>query len=163
MPRLLALYPHFTLAPVPNTAAHNQLITARVHLAVSNSTCQPALLSPLILPSFSLPCSSECPPPPPPPHWIIYIRSPGVSLTASHSCQSITTSRRFILNSFHICPQLSFPTAAIWVWTTAISNAEMRPFTLLYPPAARVICQGANLSVSLPCSRPFRALQRSSE
>lgn len=63
MPRLLALYPHFTLAPVPNTAAHNQLITARVHLAVSNSTCQPALLSPLILPSFSLPCSSECPPP----------------------------------------------------------------------------------------------------
>ena len=115
-------------------------------------------LFPLILPSFSLPCCSEWPP-----LLIIYIRNPGVSLTVSHSCQSINKPRRFFLNSFHICPQLSFSTAAIWVWTTAISNAEMRPFTLLSPLAARVTCQGANLSVSLPCSRPFRALQLSSE
>ena len=54
-----------------------------------------------------------------PPHWVIYIRNPGISLTVSHSCWSITTSHPFFLTSFHICTQLSFPTAAIWVWTTA--------------------------------------------
>lgn len=118
-------------------------------------------LFPLIPASFSLPCSSECSPPPPTlsyshqkPRGQCYSLS---LLSVNHHIPSIHPY------SFHICPQLSFPTAAIWVWTTAISNGEMRPFTPLSPPAARVICQGANLSVSLPCSRPFRALQWSSE
>lgn len=44
-PRLLNLYPHVALTPVPNTATHHHLVTTRIHVDVSHSTCQAELLS----------------------------------------------------------------------------------------------------------------------
>lgn len=44
-PRLLNLYPHVALTPVPNTATHHHLVTTRINVDVSNSSCQAELLS----------------------------------------------------------------------------------------------------------------------